>query len=183
MPDGLNAPALFFAPFVSSRMQVEPGWIDYNGHLNMAYYNVLFDRGVDELFSLVGLGPDYVRARNASFFAAETHVRYLRELALSDRVRVTIQLIDFDDKRMHFFMELRHADEGWVSATSECLSLHVDMAQRKVSPFPSDILTNLALLKAAHARLARPTDAGRAITMRRSAPVAEPQLAAAPTCH
>ena len=39
---------VFFAPFVSSVMRVEPGWIDYNGHLNMAYYHVLFDRAVDE---------------------------------------------------------------------------------------------------------------------------------------
>ena len=46
----------FFAPFVSSAMRVEPGWIDYNGHLNMAYYNVLFDRAVDEVYELLGLG-------------------------------------------------------------------------------------------------------------------------------
>jgi hypothetical protein len=48
------------APFVSSVMRVEPGWIDYNGHLNMAYYNVLFDRAVDEVYELLGLGLAYV---------------------------------------------------------------------------------------------------------------------------
>ncbi|HTQ82203.1 MAG TPA: thioesterase family protein, partial [Pseudolabrys sp.] len=47
----------FAAPFVSSVMTVEPQWIDYNGHLNVAYYNVLFDRAVDELYELLGLGP------------------------------------------------------------------------------------------------------------------------------
>ena len=52
---------LFFAPFVSSVMRVEPAWIDYNGHLNMAYYNVLFDRAVDEVFELLGCGADYVK--------------------------------------------------------------------------------------------------------------------------
>ena len=69
---------IFFAPFVSSTMRVEPGWIDYNGHLNMAFYNLLIDRAVDEAFELVGLGPDYVTERNCSFFTAEAHVRYLR---------------------------------------------------------------------------------------------------------
>ena len=52
----------FFAPFVSSVMRVEPGWIDYNGHLNMAYYNVLFDRAVDEAFDLLGCGVAYAKA-------------------------------------------------------------------------------------------------------------------------
>ena len=60
MLDRLDLEPLFFAPFVSSVMRVEPAWIDYNGHLNMAYYNVLFDRAVDEVFELLGCGVDYV---------------------------------------------------------------------------------------------------------------------------
>ena len=160
-----DAPVLFFAPFVSSTMRVEPAWIDYNGHLNMAYYHVLFDRAVEEAFALVGLGADYVQNRNCSYFAAECHVRYLRELGSGDPVRVTVQLIDFDEKRLHFFMMLRHAIEGWVSAVSENMSLHVDMGSRKVAPFPSDILANLAIMKAMHARMPRPADSGRIISI------------------
>ena len=38
-------------PFRASIMQIEPQWIDYNGHLNMAYYNVMFDRAIDEFRS------------------------------------------------------------------------------------------------------------------------------------
>jgi acyl-CoA thioester hydrolase len=71
MLDRIDLEPLFFAPFVSSVMRVEPGWIDYNGHLNMAYYNVLFDRAVDEAFELIGCGPDYVKARRHSCFTAE----------------------------------------------------------------------------------------------------------------
>jgi acyl-CoA thioester hydrolase len=164
-PDWSKVPALFFAPFVSSPMRVEPQWIDYNGHLNMAHYNVLFDRAVDELFALIGLGPKYVRQQDASYFVAEVHVRYLRELMADDPVRVTAHLIDFDDKRMHYFLELRHAEEGWLSATTENLSLHVDMATKKVTPFPAGILTHLALLKAAHAGLKRPVALGRVISL------------------
>ena len=69
---------LFFAPFVSSVMRIEPHWIDYNGHLNMAYYNVLFDRAVDETYELIGVGADYVVSRAHSAYTAEVHVRYLR---------------------------------------------------------------------------------------------------------
>ncbi|MEX2126881.1 MAG: thioesterase family protein [Xanthobacteraceae bacterium] len=157
--------SIFFAPFVSSTMTVEPAWIDYNGHLNMAYYNLLIDRAVDEAFELVGLGPEYVRTRNASFFTAEAHVRYLRELAVDTPVRVTIQLVDYDGKRIHFYAELHDASEGWVSATSEQLALHVDMATRRVAPWPDDVLQRLAAMKAAHASLPAPEALGRRISM------------------
>jgi len=165
MSDEIRTPALFFAPFVSSPMRVESQWIDYNGHLNMAFYHVLFDRAVDEVFSLVGLNQDYTQARNASFFAAECHVLYKRELTADDLVRVTAQLIAFDDKRLHYYLEMREASEGWLAATSENMSLHVDMTSRKVTPFPPDILANLAIMKAAHAQMPRPATVGRMIGM------------------
>ena len=85
MLDRWDLEPVFFAPFVSSLMRVEPDWIDYNGHLNMAYYNVLFDRAVDEAFELLGCGHDYVTTRNLSTFTAEVHVRYLRELTPATR--------------------------------------------------------------------------------------------------
>src|SRR5499433_347726 len=91
---------VFFAPFVSSLMRVEAGWIDYNGHLNMAYYNVLFDRCSDEAFEIMGMGPDYARERQLTIYTAEVHVCYVQELHLSHRVTVTFQLIDHDDKRL-----------------------------------------------------------------------------------
>jgi len=165
--DRLDLEPLFFAPFVSSVMRVEPAWIDYNGHLNMAYYNVLFDRAVDEAFVLVGIGPDYVKRGHCSFFTAEVHVRYLRELHAGDPVRVTMQLIDCDAKRLHFFEQLFHAAEGWVSATSEDIALHVDLETKKTAPFPDDVAARLAKMKASHARLPRPEAAGRRIEMRK----------------
>ena len=159
-PDALTA-----APFLSSVMPVEPAWIDYNGHLNMAYYNVLFDRAVDEVFELLGCGLDYVRTRRHSCFTAEVHVRYLRELHAGDPVQVSWQLLDYDQKRLHYFEELRHAREGWVSATSENISLHVDMAAKRTAPFPSEVTVRLAAMKAAHDRLPRPAAAGRRVAM------------------
>jgi acyl-CoA thioester hydrolase len=157
---------VFFAPFVSSVMRVEPAWIDYNGHLNMAYYNVLLDRAVDEVFELLGCGLDYVGEHQLSCFTAEAHVRYLRELRADTPVRVTFQLLDYDGKRMHYFEQLFHAGEGWVSATSENMSLHVDMQQKRTAPFPDRILTALARMRASHANLPRPEAAGRGIAMR-----------------
>ncbi len=79
-------------PFRSSVMQIEPQWIDYNGHLNMAYYNVMFDRAIDELWFQLGIGPGYMKERHGSTFTAECHVRYLREIHLGDPVQVSILL-------------------------------------------------------------------------------------------
>jgi len=164
--DRLDLEPLFFAPFVSSVMQVERSWIDYNGHLNMAYYNVLFDRAVDEAFELLGCGADYVKTRRHSCYTAEVHLRYLRELHAGDPVRVTFQLLDYDAKRMHFFEQLFHAAEGWVSATSENMSLHVDMVAQKTAPFPKEVAACLAEMKASHAKLPRPEAVGSRIAMR-----------------
>src|ERR1700746_700604 len=153
------------APFVSSVMRVEPGWIDYNGHLNMAYYNVLFDRAGDEDFDLLGCGAGYAKAHGLSTFTAEAHVRYLREVRSGDPVRVTFQLLDYDAKRMHYFEQLFHAEEGFVSATSENLSLHVDMTTKKTAAFPRAVTARLADMKASHALLPVPEAAGRRIGM------------------
>ncbi len=165
MLDRTDFEPVFFAPFVSSVMTVERDWIDFNGHMNMAYYNVLFDRGLDELYNLAGLGQRYRNERQLSFFTAEVHVRYLRELHERAPVRVTFQLLEFDNKRMHFFQQLFHATEGWVSATSENLSLHVDMTAKKAAPFPPDVAKRLAEVRKSHARLPRPEAVGRSIAM------------------
>lgn len=162
MPHSEGTP-FFFAPFVSSTLRIRPEWIDYNGHLNMAYYGVLFDTAVEQAFAAMGLGEDYVRDRNGTTMTAEWHVVYRQELRLEDPVRVTLQLVDFDDKRLHIYMEMRHATEFWLAAAAESMNLHVDMAERKVRPFPPDILATMAIMKAAHAALPKPEYLGRVI--------------------
>ncbi len=147
----------------SSVMRVKPEWLDYNGHLNMAYYNVLFDQGVDEAAIPLGLGPEYLDECQGSFFTAEVHVTYLRELASGAPVYSTFQLIDVDAKRMHFYQELFHAEEGWISAASEQLALHIDMTAKKVTPWPDRIHAALTALRDRQAPLGIPERVGRKI--------------------
>jgi len=153
------------APFLSSVMQIEPQWSDYNGHLNMAYYNVMFDRAVDELWLNLGIGPAYLKERHGSTFTAECHVRYLREIHLGDPVQISILLVGADEKRLHTFEELRHATEGWLSATSENMTMHIDMTARKVAPFPSDIRARIQAVTDAHAAIPHPEGVGRRVEM------------------
>ncbi|MBZ9986173.1 thioesterase family protein [Mesorhizobium sp. BH1-1-5] len=154
------------APIISRPLAIEKDWIDYNGHLNMAYYNVLFDRGTDEAFTMMGVDANYTRERHLSVYTAEVHVCYVRELHLHDTVMVSFQLIDHDDKRLRTYQEIRHVD-GWLAATSETLSLHVDMDGPKVAPFPADVMAKLEAVRATHAALPMPERAGRSIGIKR----------------
>ena len=152
--------------FLSPPMAIEPDWIDYNGHLNMAFYNVLFDRGVDAVWQRLGLGPDYSEARGMTTYIAEFHLRYLRELQLGDKVRVSYQLLDHDEKLMHFYQELIHTD-GWISASGEGLMLHIDQSGPRVAPMPPDILARVEALRAEHRDLPVPETVGKPIGLRR----------------
>ena len=154
------------APFPTPLQALEPGWFDYNGHLNMAYYNVLFDRAVDHFFDEMGCGKTYRETRNHSFFTAEAHVCYVRELKHGSKVRADIRLVDVDAKRIHVFERLFHED-GFLSATSETLLLHIDMAGPKVAPMPDDLLARLTQLSDAHASLPADERIGRSIAIRR----------------
>jgi acyl-CoA thioester hydrolase len=153
----------FFAPFVSSVMRAEPDWIDENGHLNMAYFNVLFERAIDEAFELLGLNAAYYEKGEGTIFVGEAHLRYRREVHVTTPVRITLQLIDYDAKRLHIFLEMRHASEGWLAATSELILLHVNPKTRKVAPFPPDILAAVQIMSAAHSALPEPEGLGHKI--------------------
>ena len=150
-------------PFRAPPMRVREDWIDYNGHMNVAWYVLVFDRCVDEAFKTVGMGPEYVARRNASFFTVETHIRYLHELPVGAPLQATLQLLACDAKRMRAFLELTNTETGDLSATADQLFLHVDVASRRAAPFPDDVMARLEAMRAAHSRLPWPEGAGRAI--------------------
>lgn len=147
-------------------MQIEPGWIDHNGHLNMAYYPVLFDRCVDQAWRSLGLGEGYLQSRGMTTYSAEFHIRYLRELPPLSTVRVTYRLLAHDEKRVHSWQEILHPD-GWVAATGENMHLSIDPSGPRVAAFPPDIQASLARMAADHAELPWPKDAGQGIAMQR----------------
>ena len=151
---------------ISSVMEVIPDWIDYNGHMNMAYYNVLCDRAADEFYPTIGFGEDYARTRGHTTYTAEFHVCYLRELHLGAKVRVHSWMLDFDEKRFHTYQEIHHED-GWIAATGEALGLHIDMSGPRVAKMPSDVFERLTTFAAAHKPPQWPERAGRSIGIKR----------------
>lgn len=147
----------------SGVMAIEDAWIDYNGHFNMAYYTVLFDRAADQAFNAMGLGPDYVKRTNNSYFTLETHTTYLRELQQSDPVVVDLQILDVDHKRVHYVQHMKHATDGWTACLLEVMVCHVDMATHKTSSFPADILARITEAAAAHKSAPVPPQVGHKI--------------------
>jgi acyl-CoA thioester hydrolase len=155
----------FPAPYEHSGGEVLPEWIDYNGHMNLAYYIVLFDQGTDALFEALDLGLDYRRKRNLGTFVAEMHTRYERELLVGERVRVTVQLLAIDEKRLYVGHEMFRLKDGLRSATLETMFLHVSLIERRVVPMPPDLKARVDAVYAAHAALPRPDWIGRRVTM------------------
>lgn len=155
------------APFVLPNQSIKPEWIDYNGHLNMSYYMVLFDQCVDAAFEEFGLGPAYAEGNQASFYTLEVHVTYLRELHVEDKVNVTLQVLDYDAKRTHYFEQMHHAGEGYLAATMECICMHVDLASKRGCPFPDEVLVRIAAMYEHHKTLPRPSQVGHVIGIRR----------------
>ena len=147
------------------RGRVLPEWIDVNDHMNVAYYVLAFDRGVDSLWERFGITAEHIREMNSSTFAVEAHVMYRRELKLDDPYFVTAQVLAFDEKRIHQFQRLYHADDGYLAATAEWMSLHVDLETRRVAPWPQQILADITRVSAAQGDWPYPEEAGRQMSV------------------
>jgi acyl-CoA thioester hydrolase len=151
------------APYQRFEGEVLPEWIDWNGHMNLAYYVVLFDRATDLLFDELGLGLDYRRKDEKGTFVVETHNLYERELLVGERVRIATQILGSDDKRLYVGHEMFRVRDSERSATQELMFLHIDLKARRVMPFPPERRERVAAWTAAHSALPRPDWAGRRI--------------------
>jgi acyl-CoA thioester hydrolase len=154
---------VFPSPIKSAPYSIESQWIDYNGHFNMAYYNVLFDRDSDVALALVGLGPAYVERTGNSYFTLEAHISYLRELGENDQVWIATQILDFDSKRLHYVQMMHQVKEGWLACVTENIVMHVDMASKKSSAFPAEVLERIKIAHDAHKSLSVPLQVGHRI--------------------
>jgi acyl-CoA thioester hydrolase len=146
--------------------------------MNVAYYVLAFDRATDAFMEWLGMGRDYQERRQCSTFVVETHVNYQRELVAGDPMRITTQLLGFDSKRIHYFHRLYHADRGFLSATTELMVIHVDLADRHSASMPLPAMDRLGALMTAHMQLPRPPQSGRVMGVRAKSPTIEPEAPA-----
>lgn len=153
-------------PYTGATAVVLPQWIDYNGHMNVGYYHVAFDMASEPFFEFLGFTPEFRKRTNGSTFALESHLSFVRELKVGEPIRYEARLLDFDSKRLHFYQEMFHGTEGWLAATYESLSVHVDMNLRRTAPMPDELMQRLDAVRTAHAALPRPWQVGHVISAR-----------------
>lgn len=168
-----TGPLFFDAPIPAAMIDcgvwtVLPEWIDFNGHMNVGFYGVAFDRAVDVVFDhWLDIGEGYVAREGMGPFALQTQGHYLRELKLDEQFRVTVLLVDSDAKRAHFFAEMRRERDGELAATTESVSLNVDLTARRAAPYPERQRARIAEMVAAQSALPRPPQLGAALGLRR----------------
>jgi len=164
----MNNNEQFEAPLTFADQKVIPEWIDFNGHMNVAYYLYAFDRCLDVMFNRLGVGPEQIPESGCSVFTLEAHINYLREVVEGDPLGITGRLLDFDQKRIHAYFEMHHGTEGHIVAAMEQIGIHVDMKARKPAAFADGNLRLLERMMASHKGLPDPRYAGRAIGIPRS---------------
>ena len=149
----------------TSTRHVPAEWVDYNGHVHESRYLQLFADATDALLSAVGVDAGYL-AGGGSYFTVETHLSHLRQLEAGDRVQVTTQVLDADEKRLHVFHVLLREGEDDAVATAEQMLLHVDTESGRAAPAREPVRARVAELTERHAGLPRPERAGRSIGVR-----------------
>jgi len=155
------------APLDIHRSTVLPEWVDWNGHMNVAFYVTAFDQASGAFMRNMGLGRRNVDGKLGMTFVLEAHVTYDREVTQGDPLRITTQILDHDAKRLHFIHAMYHGTEGYLAATNELMLMNIDYASRRSAPWPDFARERIEKLAAAHKPLPVPEQAGRIIGIKR----------------
>ena len=114
-------------------------WTDYNGHMNVAYYVLIFDLfGAEVLMDKFNMGEESAKTTKKSTMVVESHITYNQELKEGDEVDVNLLYFDHDKKRLQYKLEMIHKEKKFLASTIEILSLYIDLDQRKVSEFENE---------------------------------------------
>ncbi|MDB4157777.1 thioesterase family protein [Candidatus Pelagibacter sp.] len=127
---------------------IKKEWTDYNNHMNMAYYVLVFDQVWENMLEKFKMGENSAKTKNMSTMVVETYTTYNNEVKEGDEVEVNLTFFDHDKKRLHFKMEMIEKSSQKLSATLEMLSLYIDLNKRKVAEFEGEkikIMNNFIL--------------------------------------
>lgn len=154
---------------ISWRGDVDHAWVDYNGHLNDAYYMVIFSYATDGLMAQIGLDAAGRAATGHTMYTLEIHLNYVQEVHEGVAVEVRTQILGVDAKRVHLFHRLHRQDDGTLLATNEQMLANIDASNPatgpKTAPFVPAVAALLVPLAQSHASLPRPANAGRSIAL------------------
>ena len=118
--------------------RIKKDWTDYNEHMNMAYYVLIFDIAWEVILEKFKMGEHSAKTTKKSTMVVETHTTYNNEVKQGDEVDIVLTFFDHDKKRLHFKLEMYEKEKQTLSATIEMLSLYIDLNQRKVAEFEDE---------------------------------------------
>ena len=150
---------------VSYAATVQRGWLDYNDHMNVAYYVMAFDLAIDAFKEVIGISREYIERERRSTVALESHISYRQEASLGDELRIDTRVVDFDGKRAHLYQEMYRGHQ--LLATQETLSISFDTAARKSCRFDDAIAQRYERMVTAQRKLPIPEWLGRSVGIRR----------------
>ncbi len=113
-------------------------WTDYNNHMNLSYYILVFDLGAEIILSKFKMGEQSAKTEKRSTMVVETHTTYNQEVKEGDEVDVFLSHFDHDKKRLHYKLEMYEKGKNVLSSTTEVLSLYIDLNLRKVTEFEDE---------------------------------------------
>jgi acyl-CoA thioester hydrolase len=156
------------SPYKTRSQVVLNEWIDYNGHMNVAYYTLAFDRALDFFFEdVLDIGPTFVTKNKEGPFALKASYNYFSELLEGEMFFVDISILDFDSKRVHIFGEMRKAQSLELSAVFETVLMNMDLSTRKVKHYPEKVIKLFKLFKLSLVKQTIPSEIGKKITLKR----------------
>ena len=113
-------------------------WTDYNNHMNLSYYILVFDMGAEVILSKFKMGEHSAKTTKKSTMVGETHTTYSQEVKEGDEVDIFLSHFDHDNNRLHYKLEMYERTKKALSATTEVLSLYIDLNKRKVAEFEEE---------------------------------------------
>ena len=125
-------------PALLTNKKIIKEWTDYNNHMNLSYYILVFDMGAEVLLSKFKMGEHSAKTTKKSTMVVETHTTYNNEVKEGEEVDVFISHLDHDKKRIHYKLEMYKKGTNTLSATTEILSLYIDLNLRKVAEFEDE---------------------------------------------
>ena len=117
---------------------IKKEWTDYNNHMNMAYYVLVFDRVWENILDKFKMGENSAKTTKRSTMVVETHTTYNNEVKEGDEVDIFLSHLDHDKKRIHYKLEMYDKNKNILSATTEVLSLYINLNVRKVAEFEEE---------------------------------------------
>jgi len=113
-------------------------WTDYNNHMNLSYYILVFDKAAEKILSKFNMGEEAALKTKRSTMVVETHTTYNNEVKEGDEVDVYLSYCDHDKKRLHYKLEMYEKSKNILSATTEVLALYINLELRKVAEFEKE---------------------------------------------